>query len=37
MDVSVYMDSTNHDQAQAGKSTIDSSYITLLTKQTVMD
>ena len=37
MGVSVYMDSTNHAQAQAAKSTIDSSYITLLTKQTVMD
>ena len=37
MGVSVYMDSTNHDQAQAAKSTIDSSEITLLTKQTVMD
>ena len=37
MGVSVDMDSTNQGLAQAAKSTIDSSYITLLTKQTVMD
>ena len=37
MGVIVYMDSTNHDQTQAAKSTINSSYLTLLTKQTVMD
>ena len=37
MGLSVDAGSTNQDEAHAAKSTIDSSYITLLTKQTVMD